>query len=341
MKYFLSIIVICISFFSSAQDISEDALALALEDIETFSEKFYTPGSEAIIYAMSSGWFNSAKAKEAWKLDIGLVGNVTLANSDSRSFLFDEADYNSTRLVSGQTQQNVSTILGENNPNISVFLSVDNPNGGDDIDIELRLPNGITKTVNFMPTAFIQASLGLGKGFEIKARYLPNVTYKDVEAQFIGFGIQNEITKWIKTSENFPLHISAFVGYNNFEGFYGFTESDKIDDLDGRSIAKSESWLFSGIVSTKFEKLNFYSSIGFISGVAETTTSMTGDYTIERQSGDINANIDIEPYAINTSVNGARLTFGANLTLGSFNVFSDFSLQEFSTASIGVSYRIN
>lgn len=341
MRYLLS----CISFlyFSVvlAQNIDANALDPVLEDIRQFSDKYYSPGSEAVMYAMSSAWFNTAQVNGRWKLDVGLVGNITFADSDSRQFLFDETDYNNTRLLSGQTQQNVSTILGENDPDISVFVSVVNPEGGDNIDVELKLPNGLAKSVSFIPTGFFQAGLGLGHGFEIKARYLPNFNYKDIDAQFFGFGLQNEITQWLKTPDNFPLHISALIGYTNFDGFYGFTTSDKIDDLDGRISTKSESWLFSAITSTTFKSLNFYGSIGFISGTAETTTSMTGVYTLEQETDSLDVNIDIKPYNVKSSVNGVRFTIGANLKLGAFNLYTDFSLQKFSSANLGMRYNVN
>lgn len=340
MKYILSSIVLLFFANSISQTISEDDLAPALEDVEQFSEKFYSPGLDALVQSMSNGWINTAKTKDKWKLDISLIGNVTIANPDSRSFLFRESDYNTTRLKSGEPQANVSTILGENNPDVSVLIAVVNPTGGEDLDIELRLPNGIAKTVNFMPTAFIQARLGLDYGFEIKARYLPNLNYQDIEAQFFGFALQNEITKWAKFKEKFPLHLSAFVGYTNFDGFYGFTESDKIEDLDGRISSNANSWLFSAIVSTDYKKLNFYGSIGHVLGNAETTTSTTGIYTLSEPSGDIDAIINIEPYTVETSVSSFRLNLGANYNLGEFNVFADFSLQEFSTASFGFSYNL-
>lgn len=340
MRYVFSFLFLQLSFIAIAQVADDDPLALAIEDVELFSQKFYNPGTDAVIHAMSSGWFNRAKVKEKWKVDFSIVGNLTFAQSNKRSFVFDEADYNSTRLVSGESRQNVASILGENNPDIEVIVAIENPSGGDDIDIQLKLPNGISRTINFIPTAFFQASVGLGHGFEAKARYLPKLNYEDIDAQFFGFALQNELTKWIKFREDFPFHISALVGFTNFDGFYGFTESDKIDDLDGRINAKVNSWLFSGIMSTKYPKLNFYGSLGYVLGHSQIITSTTGVYAIERDSGTIEADINVLPYSVDTSLSAFRLNLGANYKLGEFLVFSDFSLQDFNTLSIGVTYNI-
>jgi hypothetical protein len=345
MRYILISFTILLfsSYNLNGQIIDEDVLnasfELAYDDIEQFSDNFYKPGLSALVHAMSTGWLQTAKVKEEWKFDLSLVTNVTIANSDSRQFLFRESDYNSTSLKSGEPQANVSTILGENQPDISLLLEIE-LSENDFRDIELKFPNGIASVVNFMPTAFFQASMGLAKGFEFKVRYMPSLNYEDIDARFLGFGVQNEITKWANFKEDFPFHISAFVGYTNFNGKYNFTESDRIDDLDGRISSNANSWLFSGIVSTKYPKLNFYGSLGYVVGNAETTTSATGVYVL-REESDIPLNFNIEPYAVQTSISGARLNVGANLKLGDFTVFSDFSLQEFSTASFGVNYKIN
>ena len=344
MRYILFALLISLTVFKSkAQIIDEDVLnasfELVYDDIEQFSDKFYKPGLSALVHAMSNGWLHTAKTKEKWKFDLSLVGNVTIANSRDRQFLFRESDYNSTRLKSGETQTSVATILGENQLDISFFLEVE-LSENDFRDIELKFPNGIASVVNFMPTAFLQASMGLPEGFELKVRYMPSFNYEDIDAQFLGFGLQNEITKWANFKEDFPFHISAFVGYTNFNGNYQFTESDRIDDLDGRINSNANSWLFSGIVSTKYPKLNFYGSLGYVVGNAETTTSAKGVYIL-REDVEIPLNFDIQPYTVETSTSGARVNVGANLKLGKFNIFSDFSVQEFSTASFGVNYNLN
>jgi hypothetical protein len=326
-----------------AQVIDEDILnasfELAYDDIEQFSEEFYKPGLTALVHAMSNGWYQTAKVKDKWKFDISLVSNITIADADSREFLFRESDYNSTSLKSGEPEAQVASILGENQPDISLLIDLQ-LSENERRDIELKFPNGIASIVNFMPTAFLQAGLGLGHGFEVKARYFPNLNYEDINAQFFGLGLQNEITKWANFKEDFPFHISAFVGYTNFNGDYEFTESDRIDDLDGKISSRANSWLFSGIISTKFSTFNFYGGLGYVSGHAETTTSAKGVYVI-RENGEVPLNFDIRPYTVETSVSGARLNLGANVNLGHFNIFTDFSLQEFSTASLGLTYKIN
>jgi len=344
MRYFLSLFLAISFFVTNAQEIDQeiidDSFELIYDDIEQFSEKFYEPGLSALVHAISNGWTQSASVKDKWKFDVSLVSNITIAGSDSREFVFRESEYNSIRLKSGEPQTNVSTVLGENQPDISFFLSLD-LSENETRDIELKYPNGIASVVNFMPTAFLQASVGIGHGFEVRARYFPNLNYRDINAQFFGFGVQNEITQWLELKDNFPLHISAFVGYTNFSGRYNFTGSDRIEDLDGRISSNANSWLFSGIVSTKYAKLNFYGSLGYVLGSAETTTSATGVYRLNRESGDIPLGFDIQPYTVESNVNGVRLNVGANYKLGDLKVFSDFSLQEFSTASLGVIYSIN
>ena len=324
----------------SSQEIDENILLPVLDDVERFAKDYFTPASEAMVYSLSSGWTNTAKSKELWEFEVGLNTNFAFVSSSDQKFLLDTNNYNTVSFESGAVSENIATALGQNNPKIPVILNIVNPETGGVAEVSLNSPQGVgSNNTDFVQSGFLQASVGLGKGFEFKARFLPKVTVKDVDANFFGFGVQNEITNWLKLKENFPLDISAFAGFSRFNGKYNLNSSEDISDLTGKIESEVNSWLFSTNFSTKLKNINFYGSIGYVVGNGETTTSANGLFSLERSSGTLEAEIFVEPFTVESKTSGVRGVIGSFYEYRSFLINLDYAFQKFGTASLGISYK--
>jgi len=327
---------------TAAQDVDfDELLEPAIEDVVRFSNDYFKPGAEANILNMSSGWFQSTKPKEKFEFDISLVGNFSFTTSDDRTFLMDTDNYNVTTFESGPAAQNVATILGENDPDIRAIITVENPFGGTDPTLNLRLPQGIIGSASIVPSGYIQASLGLGSGFEVKARYFPKFSYKDIDSQFFGFAVQNNLTDWLNIKEDFNYNISALLGYTRFTGTYKLTSSRDINELDGLVESEANSFTFLANISTKKQKLNYFANLGFVAGNSTTTTRATGLYTFQGSTNSLEALIEIDPYDVEATVFDPRASVGASLNFGAFFVTADFTFMRFITSSLGVTYRFD
>jgi hypothetical protein len=118
MKYILFFLLFNILFLASAQDDNSQLLDGVLEDVRRFGKQYFAPGSNAMIYSMSSGWTNTAKSKDKWKFEVGLVGNFANVSSNDQKFLLNSNDYNSITFQSGPEVQFAASVLGENKPEI-------------------------------------------------------------------------------------------------------------------------------------------------------------------------------------------------------------------------------
>lgn len=338
--YYLTLCLV-IPCLLSSQEVDDNLLTEVLEDVKRYGKDYFSPGSNAMIFSMSSGWINTAKSKKQWKFEVGFLGNFAGVSSDDQKFLLNTNEYNSITFQSGSEIQSVASALGENNPDIPIFINVTNPNSGGEAQIGFDLPQGIgSSSTDFVQSGFLQASVGLGKGFEFKTRFLPPVNFKDIDAQFYGFGVQKEITNWFKPGENFPFDLAVFVGYTRFMGKYGLKGSEDISDLSGEIKSNANSWLFTSSFSTKFKSLNFYGNLGYVTGNATTTTSASGVYTLETSSSSVEANITVDPFDVTSNISGARASLGMFYEYYSFKINIDYSFQQFNTASIGLSYEI-
>ncbi len=340
MKTGLTGLFLFITFITSAQDGIEDLLAAGIDDAQQFSQSYFSPATDAVIYGMSSGWFNTAKSKKFLRFEISAIGNLSFTDTENQSFQLNTADFNNLSFASGPSTQSVATALGENNPDIGMIVNVQDPNSNQSTQIPITLPQGLaSEDINFVPTGFIQASIGLVKGFEVKARYLPEVNTEDVDTRFYGFALQNELTELIPFDKILPIRIAALVGYSKFDGEFRFDDNSTfISGVDRRIESEAESWLFAAILSTKLPVINFYGSVGYVTGDA--TTSLLGQYNLNTGINSVDSEILVDPFSVKSDVSGAKATLGFKLNLAFFRIHADYSFQEFNTASVGISLGI-
>lgn len=230
----------------------------------------------------------------------------------------------------------VATVLGENSPDILMVIDYQNSDGSMS-QTEITLPQGIGSTgVSAIPSAYLQASVGLLKGTEVKLRFLPKIKIEGVETNFYGGAIQHEVTSWIPGGKVFPLHISALIGYTEFKGSYALESNTIVEGNNQKVETQIDSWLFTAIVSTKFPIINFYGGLGYVSGSAY--TDLKGTYLIKE--GVISSQTITDPFRLSNDVSGIKATLGTALTLGFFGIHAGYSFQKFNNVNVGLNFGI-
>lgn len=328
----LLIPIFLIGFAAQAQNGIEDLLAAGVEDAKRFSEGYFAPAAEGVMYALSNGWYNTAKGKKLGQFEIAIIGNASFVKDEHKQFELNVADYTYLRFEDGQQTQMVATALGENDPDIKMVIDYNNGTTQ-----EITLPQGIGSAgVNILPTAFIQASVGLIKGAEVKVRFLPKIDQEDVKVSLFGAGLQYEVTSLLPAEKIFPVRISAVIGYTSLKASYDFTGSSVVQGSNQRVETDVDSWLFSAVASTKLPVINFYAGLGFVSG--NSTSSVLGTYRI--QTGPFLNEELVDPYSVDNKISSVKATLGTKLTLGFFRLHADYSFQEFNNVSVGISFGI-
>ncbi len=330
--------LILLTLFSAAtsvvaQESDLDALlAAGVEDAQRFANDYLAPGTNGVMYSMNANWFNSAEAKPLGGFEVAVVLNAATVKDENKSFLMDTAAYNNVRFVQGPAAQSVATALGENNPEVVIEITYDDPIFGEQTE-QITLPNGLaSQNINLIPTAFIQGSVGLIKGTEVKARFVPKVDTEDVKIGLYGVGIQHEFTKWLPADKLFPVAISGLVAYTHLDASYDFTGSTIVQGENQRLENDTNTWLFQLIGSTKLPVINFYGGIGYISGEAQ--TDMLGTYRVS--NGIVTSEEIVDPFSVTSKVSGVRATLGTKLKLGFFRLNAEYHLAEFNSFSVGV-----
>ena len=331
MKNVFFLFTILCGLQSVAQSNINEVLAGGLNDAERFTNDYLSPVLEGAMYSMSSGWYNTADAKPFGGFEISVIANMSSFKNkaDKKAFEFNTADYENFQLASGGTTQMVSTALGDIE-GVEVFL--EGPGGADRIDFEL--PTGLaSEGINFIPTAYLQASVGLIKGTEIKARFLPKINTDDVSVGLYGVGIQHDFTKHLPADKILPIAISGVIGYTHLDATYDFSNTSIIGGTDQKIDVGMNTWVFQAVVSTKLPIINFYGGVGYLTG--KSTTDVLGTYIVE--SGPFQTTYT-DPFSIKKDASGVTGNIGAKLKLGFFRLHADYTLAAFNNLSIGINF---
>lgn len=331
MKAILFFAALICTVVVNAQSNINEILAAGLDDARRFTNDYLSPVSEGAIYSMSGSWYNTADAKPLGGFEISIIGNMaSFKNKDDKQrFELNTADYQNLQFVDGSSSKSVSTALGDLE---GVMVFIEDENGL--LREEFELPTGLaSENINFIPSAYLQASVGIIKGTEIKARFLPKINTDDVSIGLYGLGVQHDFTKHLPADKILPVAISAVIGYTHLDGTYDFTNTSIIDGENQRIDAKMDSWIFQAVVSTRLPVINFYGGLGYLSGKAE--TSILGTYIV---TGGPFQQVYTDPFSVNKDTSGVIANVGTKLKLGFFRLHADYSLGEFNNLSVGLNF---
>lgn len=323
---------------SVAQENLEDLIAAGIEDAQKFATGYISPGTEGMMHIMANGWVQSAEVKKPLRFDISIVGNASFVKKEHHTFTLNTAEYNNLKFRDGSMVKEVATVLGENNPDILVYSVV--TNGTESEEVEFKLPQGLASVnMNIMPTAFLQARLGIFKGTEVKLRYFPQIAQQDVKVGLYGAGLQHDFTSWIPADRIFPIAIAGVVAFSHVGASYDFTNQQIVSGVNQRFDLSLSSWLFQLQASTKMKIFNVYGGLGYVSGSSD--FDVLGNYEV--MAGiplDEQTNQFQDPFSVTNEVSDVRATLGASLRLGFFGMNVDYNISKFNTASVGLHFGI-
>ena len=334
MKHMFFLITMTLSLSTYAQSNINQLLAAGLDDAERFTNNYMAPLSEGALYSISNGWYNSAQAKPFGGFEISIIGNVASFRNkpDKKAFILNTADYENLQFVDASSSRLVSSALGDIE-GVRVYVEAEIAPGITSRE-EFTLPTGLaSENINFIPSGFLQASVGIFKGTEVKARFLPKIKTDEVAIGLYGFGIQHDFTSHLPANKILPVAISGIIGYTNLSGTYDFTNTNLIAGENQRIDATLSTWTFQAVASTTLPVINFYGGLGYVSGKSD--TDILGTYIV--QSGPFQTTY-IDPFSVQKSASGVTANLGAKLKLGFFRLHADYTLAAFNNLSVGVNF---
>ncbi len=334
MKKIVLLCIFLLSFSVKSQEL--EMLLLANEDANLLLSNYITPVMEGMSYSLNDGWYHTAKTHKKLGFDITINANAAIVPKSSRSFQFNESDYQYLTLESGDSK--IQAVMGANN-NSKIGVRI--PEANNFKVAEFDMPDGIGGDfpLNAVPSPMIQASLGIPFDTDISIRYLPKVDTDEVEANLIGFGIKHNLMQYFGPLDKLPLNIAVFGGFTTMDMTYNLASIDGLPGNNQEAILEFSAFTIQTIASLDFPFISIYGAIGYDKGSSSIKINGTYDltYTIEGTNNSVTETVT-DPINIDFNANGARATLGARLSLGFFKIYGDYTIKEYSTISTGIAF---
>lgn len=293
---------------------------------------YVSPLVEGLSYGLNGGWYHTAKAHKTLGIDLGVSVNAVFVPNNKLTF-----DPTALKLETIHTVQpgaRASTFIGPSGKTAYAFNS--NPsatfNGPEGIDLKGNIG------MNVVPAPTAQLGIGIWKNTDIKFRYMPEIEVSETKIKMIGFGVLHDIKQHIRSIKLLPFDLSvvaAFTRFNGVTGLEGTFAKPANDQRRQEMTYQMNAWLFQALISKKLSVITFYGGLGY--NTIKTNVDLLGSYVIV--DGDPSSAIK-DPFFVKYKNSSFRATAGFRLKLGPIYLNTDYSLQEYSTLSVGLGLTV-
>jgi hypothetical protein len=332
MKKPFFLLLILVSFSVKSQEL--ELILLAKDDANLLIKNYMTPIMEGMSYNLNNGWNHTAKTHKKLGFNISFNANITFVPNNKKSFIFNESDYQYLSLENGNSK--INTVMGGNN---SSEIGIRIPEATNYKVAQFKMPDGIGNDVNFVPSAMLQASVGIPFSTNISFRILPTVNTDDVTASLVGFGIKHNLMQYFGPLDKLPLNIALFGGYTTMNATYNLQNIDGLPGNNQETKTTFKSYTFQALASLDFPILSLYGAIGYDKGSSNLKMNGTYEltYTMEGTNSSISESIT-NPINLDFNVNSITSTLGVKLNLGFFKIYGDYTIKEYNSVTAGIAF---
>ncbi len=337
-KYILVFLgVFFLTLNTKAQDGFESILLADAADSQKLIKAYFAPGIEGFINSMNTGWYHSAKVHKKFGFDITLGASGSFIPSEKEIFNISTLGFTSI----SSTSSTASTFGGDKNN--TTPMTVTTTVNGQVVTANFDAPGGADLPANLVPAPIAQLTLGLPWNMDAMIRMVPKIKIGDNDGsvKMLGLGLKKEITSWFGPMEKTPLHVSLLTAYTTMSVRYGIQDQNSgvIKVQNALTEFNLKAFTFQTIASLNFPVLNLYGGIGYNSGSSNYKMKGTfvGEYTDTTSGQKVTKELAV-PSNLEFESKGFRSTLGAGLSLGFFEIFADYTLQEYNAVSAGIAF---
>ncbi len=331
----------------------EDILASGSKDASVYLGNYLEPVYNGLIYNLGGGWYHSGKTHKKLGFDITINALASFVPSSDKTFIFKNSEYTFLELESGLSQDALPTAMGQtSNKRIAVKIPIDAlgntvPLGShtgfkvasfETLDgIEDELP------VAAIPTPMIQVGVGLFAKTDLKIRLVPGIGGKDVKMSLYGIGLQHDLMQYFGVAEKTPiLDVSVLGAYTATRIKY--TPEDSSVGVNQETDININAYTLQLVGGLNLKIVNFYAGLGYVGGKA--STKVKGEYTFNYSLEDISGvpisgeqtETVTDPIDFDYKLTGMKATIGMRINAAWFKLFADYSIQQYNTANMGISF---
>jgi len=332
IKTILIISILSVSEKSIAQTDVGALFKSGPEDATKLINAYFNPLYKGLGVGLSDGWTNTAKSKGFLRFEVRVSAGTAFVPSADQS-------YNANALG----LRNIRPAAGSDGIGPTAF-----GNDADGARMQVYTSDGLPTTTFFnlpkglgfhvVPSAQIQATLGLPKNIDITLRAMPKVKLgSDLgDLSMIGIGAKVEILPLLlgSTEKLIPVDIAVAGGFTRYTYHLPINVNNTANS-DQRISAKFNGLNVDAIVSKQIAFFTPFASVGYQS--SQTDLRALGTYQFDTGNGTSVTYVD--PIAVKqTDVDGMRASIGFQLRFGFFKFFSSYTAAKYDLVNAGIAF---
>ena len=323
---------------AKGQDNIGGLLEGGLGDANKLVEGYVAPFMNGFGAGMANGWYNTAKAHKTLGFDLTVTVNAAFVPNDDLFYDVDALNLE-TLTLTNPTDGKAPTMFGPATvPTYTENSTNETFNGPEGLNIKDEIG------LQAVPVPMAQLGIGIVKNTDIKIRWTPEIEIDDnSNFKLIGFGVMHDIKQYIPGVKNAPFDLAGFVGYTKMtltadpvDAYTAGSGGGVYSDNDEGKF-QVNSLTIQALISKKFSILTLYGGIGFNS--VKSKIALEGDYTIRDDLEFIEETYQ-NPIDLKFNTGGPRMTAGFRLKLAILTIHADYTLQKYSTLSMGVGFAV-
>lgn len=334
MKKIITYIFVLSSMISFGQINLESILEGGTSDAQTLLRGYVAPFPTGFGNGVNGGWYTTARAHKFLGIDIAVIANGAFVPTSAETFTFTNADYTNIKLDSDPNNPAASaqlpTLFGSQNLADRPLLKFTNSNGS--ISTSALPGSGLKEKIgyNVVPSAMIQAGVGLFKKTDLIIRFVPKQSSADYEFSTFGIGIKHDLKQWIPFVNKLPFDMSAFVGWNDIKSkFFLDSKNNPTQALE----FNTNTFMAQILASKKLFIFTLYGGIGTTS--YNTKVNMLGSYTTTSTNKTYT-----DPIKLEYKGSSMRANLGLSVKLFFLNIAAEYALQEYNVFSVRAGFSI-
>jgi len=333
-KLALSLFLIVSFQVANAQQNVGDLFKSGPADATKLVNAYFDPLYKGLGVGLSDGWTNTAKSKGFLKFEVRVSASAALVPQSARTY-----DVNTLGL------SNIKPAVGASSIGPTAF--------GNDQDggrMQIYTSNGIPTTTFFnlpqgvgfhvVPSAQIQATVGLPKNIDISVRAMPKVKLSDDlgSLSMIGVGAKIELLPLLlgKSDKLIPVDIALAGGFTQYKYTLALNINNTTNS-DQKIDAKFNGVNFDAIVSKKILFFTPFASIGY--QTSTTNLKALGTYSFDTGNGTSVSYTD--PVSVKQrDIDGLRASLGFQLKFGFFKLYGSYTAAKYNLFNAGIGLGI-
>lgn len=344
MKFAAIIIFLAGTNLAHAQNDVATVIKSGVNNASALSEAYLSPMGNTLGAGMNSSWYNTAKPHKLLGFDVTFNTNFVMVPDVAKTYVFDELDVTNLELTG--TDDKAPTIFGSKDDDLEATYSIGTQ------DYTMNLPPGLDFST--IPIPDIRLGLGLVKGTEVNARFMPeyNIWGKlEGKVNYYGFGLKHDLKQWIPGIKAIPiLNISLQGAYSKFAFTSEFSDpvypdygnmNYNPDDYEDQGLEfDANAFTANMIASVDLPIISFYASGGY--NHAKTNMMFNGNFGFPAldDNGLYISKIK-DPIDIESKHNDWQGKVGMKLKLAIIHIHAGYTVAEYPVIStgVGISFR--